>query len=158
RTDNDWAARGRLPVIGKNRTAWLWALAAVLLLAPPASAASDNKADPKSTTKADQKSAASRDSKAETKKTADEKTADKKAADKETKKKPPKKRRKKNPGKKNPPKKKPADKPRKTAATHDGVKASSRSLSGPLPPAAAAHAEPAGQAMTIAYAPPPTAG
>jgi len=145
-------------VIGKNRTAWLWALAAVLLLAPPASAASDNKADPKSTTKADQKSAASRDSKAETKKTADEKTADKKAADKGSEKKPSEKKSEKKPADKKPADKKTADKPRKTAATHDGVKASSRSLSGPLPPAAAAHAEPAGQAMTIAYAPPPTAG
>src|SRR5882672_6146452 len=43
----DSARGGRLPVTTKNRTAWLWALAAVLLLARPASAATDSKADEK---------------------------------------------------------------------------------------------------------------
>jgi soluble lytic murein transglycosylase len=152
------SAGGCLPVIKKNCAALLSTLAAMWLLAAPASAATDNKTE--------QKSPAKHDSKAETKKPSDkkasEKTSEKKTSEKKT-------SDKKASEKKTSDKKatdKPAkqahdktshDKNAKTAATHD-AKATSRSLSGPLPLAAAAHAGPAGQAMTIAYAPPPTAG
>jgi soluble lytic murein transglycosylase len=152
-------------VTRQNRTAWLSAIATALLLALPAAAATDSKPDEKSPTKQDSKADPKGDPK--TKKTetkaSDKKAADKKAADKKT---PDKKTADKKSADKKTADKKAADKtshdkstkpPSKTAATHDGARAASRSLSGPLPLAASAHVASAG-AVTIAYAPPPTAG
>jgi soluble lytic murein transglycosylase len=136
-------------VTRKNRTAWLCSLAAVLLLAAPARAATDDTAD--------QKGAAKHDSKADTKKTSDKKTTDKASEKKSAEKKTPDKKTADKKTAKQAHDKASHDKPTKTA-TRDAAKASSRSLSGPLPPAAAAHAAPAAPAMTIAFAPPPTAG
>jgi soluble lytic murein transglycosylase len=155
-------------VTTKNRTAWLWALAAVLLLAFPASAATDSKADEKSPATHDSKAESktkkterktsdkASEKKASEKKTTEKKTPDKKTADKKTTEKSADKATKQADNKTS--HDKPAKTPTKTAATHDGAKAPTRSLSGPLPLAASAHAGPAGQAMKIAYAPAPTAG
>jgi soluble lytic murein transglycosylase len=149
-----------LPVTRKNRAGSLLALAAALLLAPSAFAATD-KAEPKAAATAEQKPSAKHDSKAETK---TKKAPDKKTSDKTAEKKPAEKKTSaKKASDKKLPDKKAADKPAKqapakTAAAHDGAKASNRSLSAPLPAAATAHAVPAAQAMTIAYAPPATNG
>ena len=150
-----------MPVIRKNRATWLWALLAVLALAPAAAAKTDTKADTKSATKSGPKSATKHDSKTETKSS---KKHDSKAETKSSKKHGDK-------SAKQAHDKTSHDKTTKTASAHDsGPKvpvphsrptftAPSRSLSMPLPQQpAASRAAPAGPAMTIAYAPPATVG
>ena len=165
-----------MPVIRKHPIVGLWALFAVLALAPAAVAKNDTNADAKPAAKADTKSAdtkspAKHDSKAESKtskktsetKTSDKKaekktseqpdkkTSDKKTADKKTSEKPSDK-----PAKQAHDKPSPDQKTKTTAAHGGGPKSPGRSISAPLPLAPAAHAA-AGPAM-IAYAPPATAG
>ncbi len=157
----------------KNRTAWLWMFAAMLLLASPAAAATDTKLDPKDPAKHDSKAGAKKTSenkaseksekKASEKKSAEKNAAEKKSSEKKTADKAsdkPKQAHDKNSHDKSTKAatKTAAKTTTKPAATHDGARASSRSLSGPLPLAPAAHAAPTGPIMTIAYAPPPTDG
>jgi peptidoglycan lytic transglycosylase len=144
-------------VIAKHRIVGLWALVAVLALAPAAVAKSDNDADAKPAAKHDSKADTKTTKKPSETKTSEKKTPEKKASekpgtksaekkpsDKKTADKPLEKSAKPAPAKASP------DKKAKAAAAHESTKASSRALT----PAHAA----AGPAMSIAYAPPPTAG
>jgi soluble lytic murein transglycosylase len=150
-------------VNGKHRTVGLWALVALLALAPAAVAKTDTDADAKSAAKADAKSPPKHDSKADnktTRKASETKSAEKRAPEKKASAKPDKKAADKKSADK--PSSKPSDKSAKpapdkktnTTAARESAKPSARSLAAPLPQAHAA----AGPAMTIAYAPPATAG
>jgi soluble lytic murein transglycosylase len=138
----------------------LWALVAVLALAPAAVAKTDTDADAKPAAKHDSKADNKATKKTLETKASEKRTPDKKASEKKTADKPTDKKSTDKPSDKSarPAHDKPSpDKKAKTAATRESVKApsaSTRSLAAPLPLAHAA----AGPAISIAYAPPPTAG
>ena len=145
-------------MIGKHRIVGLWAVVAALALAPAAAAKTDNDTDAKPAAKHDSKA----DNKT-TKKPSDAKSSEKKSPEKKTSEKPGTQSADKKPSDKKTADKKSSDKPSEKSAkqAHDKAAPDKKTKSVTARESTKASTPPPAHAavpMSIAYAPPPTAG